>query len=680
MMVYVKRVKATDLMPNLPCLTPSDREEIQAKKDSISNGVAMQLLLDYVQKRMNWPEELISALEALEHQDLADELRAEWNKHNQNNPSPAATTVVRAHVHPAPPTSPSLPISESSDDPTSSLVLPARPAPVSPGPEPPQAVPTSSPHKSVAEAPIAGTSPGSTSQAPQCLSPSPPGSTFPCLSPPRQHLPLSQPPGSTFPCLSPQAALPLAQPPRQHLPLSQPPRQHLPLSQPPQAAPSPVSAPQAAPSPVSAPQAAPSPVSAPQAAPSPVSAEEEPTVVSEPEPPVSHSDNAASSQPGPVETGSLEDNPSHIVQSETALTLPVSDLNPALSQTEYTPTAAAPALVQAPERRPVQDTTPPTAKVTTFHQKPVEDSDPTATQVTEDDQSRPSTAPAPVDTTPGQVCPSMGEENWELSKPEVLLSENQPYSGGSWRLQMDSGSVSGPEPELAAVTASTTPVTSPDVVPEPAPEPLSSVPGARPLPCQENGVPEELEEPLSHNEPEENTYHSPCLSSLGDQEVLVNVVHVSEDASIQNNDSQTPRACWNHNSQSQITPLSGSTDLDLSSGPNQDGQTEDSLGKAVSKSEESQGLIMIVNDQDTSPSTKQLDPPPPPAISPSVTIVNGSSTDNCHLPEAVEAEVMLKAMMASAVPELKQKQEGEGATSSCGLLPWASQPCSWPGG
>ncbi|CAB1335723.1 unnamed protein product [Coregonus sp. 'balchen'] len=521
----------------------------------------MQLLLDYVQKRMNWPEELISALEALEHQDLADELRAEWNKHNQNNPSPAATTVVRAHVHPAPPTSPSLPISESSDDPTSSLVLPARPAPPpeSPGPEiaarPEDGAQPVAPTSSVAEAPIAGTSPEPASQAPEAVV-----------------------------------------------------------------------------SPVSAPQAAPSPVSAPQAAPSPVSA------------------------PSPSSGGGAH-----------------SDLNPALSQTEYTPTAAAPALVQAPERRPVQDTTPPTAKVTTFHQKPVEDSDPTATQVTEDDQSRPATAPAPVDTTPGQVCPSMGEENWELSKPEVLLSENQPYSGGSWRLQMDSGSVSGPEPELAAVTASTTPVTSPDVVPEPAPEPLSSVPGARPLPCQENGVPEELEEPLSHNEPEENTYHSPCLSSLGDQEVLVNVVHVSEDASIQNNDSQTPRACWNHNSQSQITPLSGSTDLDLSSGPNQDGQTEDGLGKALSKSEESQGLIMIVNDQDTSPSTKQPDPPPPPAISPSVTVVNGSSTDNCHLPEAVEAEVMLKAMMASAIPELKQKQEEEGARRGGGyFLLWTA--------
>lgn len=205
------------------------------------------------------------------------------------DPSPAAA-----------PTSPSLPISESSDDPTSSMVLPAQPAPPSESLSPEIAacpedggqpvVPTSS----VVEAPIAGASP---EPVPQAL------------------------------------------------------------------------------------EAAVKPVTATQAAPLPVSVKVEPTVVSEPQPPLSHSDNAASSQPGPVETGSLEDNPSHIVLSETTLTLPVSDLKPTLSQTEYTPTAAAPASVQAPEKGPVQDATPPTAKVISFHQRPVEDSDPTATQV-----------------------------------------------------------------------------------------------------------------------------------------------------------------------------------------------------------------------------------------------------------------------------------------------------------
>uniref|UniRef100_A0AAZ3Q4C0 Mitochondrial antiviral-signaling protein n=1 Tax=Oncorhynchus tshawytscha TaxID=74940 RepID=A0AAZ3Q4C0_ONCTS len=235
---FVKRVKATELMTNLPCLTQSDREEIQAMKNCVGNSAAMQILLDYVQKRMNWPEELISALEVVEHQDLADELRAEWTKHNQTS-------------------NPSLPISESSDDPTSSMVLPARPAP---------------PSESLND----------------------------------QH----------------------AEPPQS--------------------------------------------------------------------PPESH---------------------------------------------HFSPV-----------------TTP---------------------------------ASSPVHT-------SMDEDNWELSKPDVLLSENQPYSGGSWLLQMDSRSVLDPD----------------------VPGPLTSV---TPLPCQEH------EEHVSRNEPEEDTY----------QEVLINVIHVSEDAYIQNQDGQT---------------------------------------------------------------------------------------------------------------------------------------------
>uniref|UniRef100_A0A674CX30 Mitochondrial antiviral-signaling protein n=1 Tax=Salmo trutta TaxID=8032 RepID=A0A674CX30_SALTR len=378
--VFVTRVKATELIAHLPCLTPSDKEEIQAKKDFSGNYVAMQLLLDYVQKRMNWPEELMSALELLEHQDLADELRAEWNKHNQNNPYPpsaAATTAVRTPVHPIPST-----ISEGSP---SSLVLPAQPAP----PE--------------VAAPLE-------------------------VAPPEASLPL--PP----PVVAPQPEAPPSSVPEAPMAgSSSEPAPH---------------APEAAVSPEMASEAAPSPVAVlkaePQATPlSPVSAEE-PTVISEP---------SASSQPGPVETVSLEDNSSHsdaptqIALSETTPTSSGSDLIPAvtqiplpvshlaLSQTESTPAALA--RFQSPERRPVQDTLPHTVKVTTFHQEAVEDSDPT--QVTEDVQhtelSHFSLATASASPT---VDTSMNEDDVNFSKPEVLRSEvmdSQPYSGDSTRLQ-----------------------------------------------------------------------------------------------------------------------------------------------------------------------------------------------------------------------------------------------------
>uniref|UniRef100_A0A674CXX8 Mitochondrial antiviral-signaling protein n=1 Tax=Salmo trutta TaxID=8032 RepID=A0A674CXX8_SALTR len=516
--VFVTRVKATELIAHLPCLTPSDKEEIQAKKDFSGNYVAMQLLLDYVQKRMNWPEELMSALELLEHQDLADELRAEWNKHNQNNPYPpsaAATTAVRTPVHPIPST-----ISEGSP---SSLVLPAQPAP----PE--------------VAAPLE-------------------------VAPPEASLPL--PP----PVVAPQPEAPPSSVPEAPMAgSSSEPAPH---------------APEAAVSPEMASEAAPSPVAVlkaePQATPlSPVSAEE-PTVISEP---------SASSQPGPVETVSLEDNSSHsdaptqIALSETTPTSSGSDLIPAvtqiplpvshlaLSQTESTPAALA--RFQSPERRPVQDTLPHTVKVTTFHQEAVEDSDPT--QVTEDVQhtelSHFSLATASASPT---VDTSMNEDDVNFSKPEVLRSEvmdSQPYSGDSTRLQRS----------VSDLVLATDDVNSPVVVPDPFTTSTH-------LPCQENGVPEEINEPLSHNEPQEDTFESSWLSSLGDQEVLHNVVHVSEDASIQNNDGQSPNIVVHVSKEPRIW--------------NQDDQTQSMLGTknvgvsgtprpVPNRNGQSQGLIMM---------------------------------------------------------------------------------------
>ncbi|XP_071223048.1 calphotin-like [Salvelinus alpinus] len=663
--VFVSRVKATELMANLPCLTLSDKEEIQAKKDFSGNYAAMQLLLDYVQKRMNWPEELITGLETLEHQDLAEELRAEWNKHNQNNPYPpsaAATTAVRTHVHPIP--------STSSEGLPYSLVLPAHPAPLAVAPPeaslPPEVAPEvlpppvvaaqpEAPPSSVPEAPVAGSSSEPASHAPKAaVSPDIASEAAP-PSPVSADEPtgISEPPASsqpgpidvvslednsshsdaqTTPTLSGSDLIPAVTETTPTLSGSD-------LI--------------------------------------PAVTETTPTLsgsdlipaVTETTPTLSGSDLIpAVTETTPTLSGSdlipavTETTPtlsgSDLIPAVTEITptLPVSHL--ALSQTESTPAALA--TFQSPERRPVQDTSPHTVNESTFHQEAVEDSDPT--QVTEDDQhTEPpqiqhfsaATAPPPVDT-------SMNEDDVNFSKPEVLRSEvmdSQPYSGDSTRLQMS----------VSHLVLATADVNSPVGV-------LDPVTTSTPLPCQENGVPEEITEPLSHNEPQEDTYESSCMSSLGDQEVLLNVVHVSEDASIQNNDGQTPSmlgivvhvseepCIWNqdgqtqsmlgnndvgvsetpppvqnHNSQSQITPLSGSTALDLSSGPNQHGQ--------------SQGLIMIVNGQDASPSTKHPDGPAPTG---SVPIVNGSSSaENRHPLGPMGAEVLMEAR---AVPELKQER------------------------
>ena len=50
-----------------------------AKKEQAGNYNAMQLLVDCLKRRENWPEELISALRACEHDVLAQEIQDKYN-------------------------------------------------------------------------------------------------------------------------------------------------------------------------------------------------------------------------------------------------------------------------------------------------------------------------------------------------------------------------------------------------------------------------------------------------------------------------------------------------------------------------------------------------------------------------------------------------------------------------
>ncbi|KAK1791565.1 hypothetical protein P4O66_013567 [Electrophorus voltai] len=67
-------VKVREIMPHLTCLTFTDKEEIEAKRETAGNYNAMVLLLDYLRRRENWPEEFIHALHACEYWALADEI------------------------------------------------------------------------------------------------------------------------------------------------------------------------------------------------------------------------------------------------------------------------------------------------------------------------------------------------------------------------------------------------------------------------------------------------------------------------------------------------------------------------------------------------------------------------------------------------------------------------------
>ncbi|KAG7334181.1 hypothetical protein KOW79_002588 [Hemibagrus wyckioides] len=65
-------VKVREIIVHLPCLTISDREEIDAKRETSGNYNAMVLLLDSLRRRENWPDQFILALKNCEQWTLAD--------------------------------------------------------------------------------------------------------------------------------------------------------------------------------------------------------------------------------------------------------------------------------------------------------------------------------------------------------------------------------------------------------------------------------------------------------------------------------------------------------------------------------------------------------------------------------------------------------------------------------
>uniref|UniRef100_A0AAY4ETQ4 Mitochondrial antiviral-signaling protein n=1 Tax=Denticeps clupeoides TaxID=299321 RepID=A0AAY4ETQ4_9TELE len=118
------KVKVREILPHLPCLTQSDREEVEAKREMTGNYNAMQLLLDCLRRRERWPEQFIKALEECEQDTLAQLMYESYNTltgHTSNvcmfhsdltDPLPPAAapaaaiattaTVTMAHVHPPP--------------------------------------------------------------------------------------------------------------------------------------------------------------------------------------------------------------------------------------------------------------------------------------------------------------------------------------------------------------------------------------------------------------------------------------------------------------------------------------------------------------------------------------------------------------------------------------------------
>ncbi|KAG7461573.1 hypothetical protein MATL_G00192560 [Megalops atlanticus] len=75
---FVDKVKVREILPFLCCLTSSDQEEIWAQTDMRGNGAGMQVLLDCIRRRENWPEDLIQALKMRKHTTLANRMEEKY--------------------------------------------------------------------------------------------------------------------------------------------------------------------------------------------------------------------------------------------------------------------------------------------------------------------------------------------------------------------------------------------------------------------------------------------------------------------------------------------------------------------------------------------------------------------------------------------------------------------------
>lgn len=495
-------VKVRQIVAYLPCLTDHDRENIEAKREVCGNFDSMVLLLDCLKRRENWPEQFIEALEACDHPTLAAEIRAEYNALrgiNNSTPSSPPMTVVRAHVHPAPSASHlSLPGSVGNSQvavaPPAEASAPPQPAAQAP---PPMEFPVTpqAPQSSPAQVPVAVSLPEPV--------PEPPQSAQVEVAPP----PPTPPPSPE----SPHTRATTTPPPHKKITFHQ--------------------------EPVENSESDILDISGGNAViPNQVSAGNNEALIKS---------VATPQPPHPVEQYQT-DTPSRPDPATTTEVRPSQSPSPTQINSDVTNGSSFP--MMTPEKPPVQDTTPPVDKKSAVVLQPEETSEPPATQVVESSpQTETAATTSPLLGAAG-MDPSLSDENTLcLSKPEQLLSyytQNhnpaipapsspvEPYSGNSERLEF-SNAPSTVVPACSAVSSTIVNTVSA-------------------LPCQENGI------ALSHNEPEENHYDSPC-QSLEMQEVLENVVHISEEPSILNQDGQSS------GQQAQI--INGEAAIEITSAP-----------------------------------------------------------------------------------------------------------------
>ncbi|XP_007236481.3 mitochondrial antiviral-signaling protein [Astyanax mexicanus] len=516
-------IKVREIIPHLHCLTLTDREEIEAKREVAGNYNAMQVLMDCLRRRENWPEQFIRALNEIDQQSLANEISDAYDKIRgikpQRSTPPAAAAAAAA----------------SGPTPAASVVSPPAPAHV--------------------PAPAAATPPPAPSPAPALVTTATihnvPRSTPPLLTPSPEEPPA--PPAASAPAQSPPESLPRVDAPG-------PAEASVSVSAPEAPAPSP-------PKPAQPVKPSP-PISAPPALP--------PSVVSAPQVTTSLQQNQVSFRP---EATTCLDSSSDLTlsaisepSSAAATSLPTSIIATSPFQLDTPDTSSQPPSspeesktplgvteTSASVKHPIQDTSPPqkvavlTQDVSSTVSQRMETSRSTVPPNSQASASSPgmaqvlrSASPPAVESVEYFSKPGilMGAEPSLASSDDLQISRPPTESAGSSPLQP-----ARPAPvsshlqhrqqlqEPCSVTSdqlmlsnSTTSTAGSSVSQPPTVSPENLVPNSTP---EENSFSEQAVS-SSENQPVEDTYESFCQSLQGEPVTMVHVGQINEEPSILN--------------------------------------------------------------------------------------------------------------------------------------------------
>ncbi|KAL6487346.1 hypothetical protein MHYP_G00039720 [Metynnis hypsauchen] len=519
-------VKVREIIPHLPCLTLTDREEIEAKRENAGNYSAIILLLDCLRRRENWPEEFIAALGACEHWALADEIGNAYDRIKGINTQRTAPAAVASASGPASAIGPAPAVSVAA----AATASPPAPVPVT------TSAATPSPVQSSAQSPATTVTTATIHNAPHSIPPLLTPSPVEAPAQAAASVPVSSSPESLASIAATGPAEPPASVPTREVSAPPPPEP----AQPPEPSPL-VSVPQAEP---------PSSVSASKVPPSikqnkvSFNPGVTPSLDSSDDLTLTDISEASSAAATFLSTNTVTTSPSQ------PNTLSTSSQLPAACEESKIPLAVTESSTSV--KHPIQDTNPPEEETVLAQNS---NTNATVSQFLEMAQttvSQNSQAPTASSET-AQVLPSASNDGvaGHLSHTAAVDEECFSKPGALMGPSLDSYDdlqISRP-PTVTAGSSPMQPIRPAPVSRHIQPEEQSEEPCSVTSAAADNLVPHSTPEEnsfregdaaFSHNLPVEDHYESFSQSLQAEPGTLVNVVQVSEEPSILNLNGQPP--------------------------------------------------------------------------------------------------------------------------------------------